>query len=390
MEKDLFIESFIVLDWLVFTLLALSILYLLVYAIASHFYKTPIFDAPNTTKKFLILIPAYKEDGIIVESTKTILDQSYPVASREVVVIADRMHQTTTNQLEAMGANVFVFEPEESLKSKALIYAMNQYENGSFDAVVILDADNMVEASFLQQLNKACNAGLKAIQTHRTAKKTETNVAILDGFSEEINNAVFRKGHMALGVSSALIGSGMVFPFDWFKGIIGQLATAGEDKELEMILLRENIKVDYLDDVIVYDDKVSGDSTFFNQRRRWLAAQFYILWKSFGEFRKIILINPVDYVDKIIQWMMPPRVVLLGTITVISIIVSFIDLTHAIKWWGLLLMCLAFIGLSLPSFMIKRITLSSLLHLPVLFFLMVANFFRTKGATKIFIHTKKQ
>lgn len=390
MGKDLFIESIIVLDWLVFTLLALSTLYLLVYAIASHFYKTPIFDAPNTTTKFLILIPAYKEDSIIIESVKTIIDQSYPVASREVVVISDRMHETTTNRLEAMGANVLIFEPEESLKAKALIYAMTQYDHGSFDAVVILDADNMVELSFLQQLNEAYNGGLKAIQAHRTAKKTDTNVAIMDGFSEEINNTVFRKGHVALGVSSALIGSGMVFSFDWFKRIIGQLATAGEDKELEMILLRENIKVAYLDNVMVYDDKVFRDSTFFNQRRRWLAAQFYIVRKAFGEFPKLILTNQVDYIDKIIQWMLPPRVVLLGMTTVMSISVSFIDLTHSIKWWGLLLMCLAFIGLSLPPSMIKRITLSSLLHLPVLFFLMVANFFRTKGAIKIFIHTKKQ
>jgi len=34
-------------------------------------------------------------------------------------------------------------------------------------------------------------------------------LALLDGISEEINNNIFRKGHQTLGLSSALIGSGM-------------------------------------------------------------------------------------------------------------------------------------------------------------------------------------
>lgn len=389
MEQNLFSETVIILDWLFFTFLALSIVYLLFFSIASLFYKTPTFKTPKNYTRFLLLIPAYKEDDVIIESMKTIVHQSYPENSREVMVIADRMKESTTNILVEMGVKILIFEPYDSLKAKALNAAMSHYENGAFDAVVILDADNMVEPSFLHQLNKAFSSGLKAIQTHRTAKKNQTDIAVLDGLSEEINNAIFRKGHVALGVSSALIGSGMAFSFDWFKLVAGQLMTAGEDKELEMILLRDKIQVSYLEDVVVLDQKVTGNATYFNQRRRWLAAQFYILGKSLKWLPKAILTANVDYVDKVIQWMMPPRVVVLGFTVSMSILVSFIDLTNAIKWWFLLLLCLLALGLAIPSSMSRKITLKSLLKLPVLFLLMVVNFFRTKGAIKSFIHTKK-
>lgn len=390
MEPGLLNEIIVVFDWLLFSLFSLAVLYLLVYAIASLFYKTPIFKTPEIYTRFLVLIPAYKEDNVVINAVNTIVNQSYPKELYEVVVISDRMAQSTNDNLTSIGGRVLIYHPYESLKAKALNFAISQYDEGSFDGVVILDADNMVEPDFLFQLNKAFAAGLKAIQTHRTAKKMQTDIAFLDGISEEINNAIFRKGHVVLGVSSALIGSGMAFPFDWFKKTVIYLATAGEDKELEMLLLRDKLHVSYLDDVMVLDDKTAGKSTYYNQRRRWLAAQFYALGKALRWLPKAVQTCNIDYIDKVIQWMMPPRVVLLGLSFCLAFLVSFISFTVALKWWFIFLLCLLALGIAIPLSLMKGITFSSLLKLPSLFILMVLNFFRTKGAVKSFIHTKKE
>ncbi|MFQ8804838.1 MAG: glycosyltransferase family 2 protein [Alistipes indistinctus] len=112
---------------------------------------------------------------------------------------------------------------------------------------------------------------------HRRAKNLHTDTALLDAVSEEINNSIFRKGHVALGVSSALIGSGMAFDYNWFCNNITQVSSAGEDKELEVLLLKQGIFIEYLDDVEVLDEKTAGSRAFYNQRRRWLAAQWYSL-----------------------------------------------------------------------------------------------------------------
>jgi cellulose synthase/poly-beta-1,6-N-acetylglucosamine synthase-like glycosyltransferase len=390
MEHNLFIDFLVVLDLMLFCFMALTVVYLMVFAIASRFYKTPVFEDPITHTRFLILIPAYKEDQVIISSVETVLSQSYPQHAREVIVIADRMQASTNQTLTDLGAKVMVFQPFVSLKATALDFAMKMHDEGTFDAVVILDADNKVEPSFLQQLNKAFSAGLKAIQTHRTAKKTTTDIALLDGISEEINNAIFRKGHVALGISSALIGSGMAFTYDWFEKATKKLVSAGEDKELELLLLKDRMFVHYLDDILVLDEKASGKSTFYNQRRRWLAAQFYALSKGIRWLPMALKKGNTAFVDKVVQWMMPPRVVVLGLVTCLAIVTSFIKVVIALKWWLLLLACISALGLAIPRPMLRGITFKSLLKLPVLFVLMVANYLRTKGAVQQFIHTKKE
>lgn len=104
-------------------------------------------------------------------------------------------------------------------------------------------------------MNDALDSGIQAVQAHRTAKNRDTDTAVLDAASEEVNNSIFRRGHVALGFSSALIGSGMAFDYKWFRENIACCTTSGEDKELEALLLRQGIYIDYLDDVRVLDER---------------------------------------------------------------------------------------------------------------------------------------
>lgn len=154
-----------------------------------------------------------------------------------------------------MGAQVLVATYQNSSKAQALTLAMHSIDVPSFDMVVIMDADNTTTPHLLHELNKASAVGVRAIQAHRTAKNLNTDIALLDAASEEINNGIFRKGHVAIGFSCALIGSGMAFEADWFARHVEKLQTAGEDKELETLLQREQIYVDYLSEIDIYDEK---------------------------------------------------------------------------------------------------------------------------------------
>ena len=94
-------------------------------------------------------------------------------------------------------------------------------------------------------------AATKAIQFHCISKNRDTAAARMDAIFEEINNAIFRKGHINLGISSALAGSGTAYDFTWFKTNVMKARTAGEDKELEALLLRQEIFIDYFDHIYV-------------------------------------------------------------------------------------------------------------------------------------------
>ena len=142
-----------------------------------------------------------------------------------------------------------------------------------------MDADNLIPTDYLYELNKAVSQGAKAIQTHRKAKNLNSDTAILDAVIEEMNNTIFRKGHIQLGFSSALIGSGMVFDFQWFKQNIIHTHSAGEDKELEELLLSQGIHKEYADSIETLDEKVQKADSMRHQRRRWMATQLFLALK---------------------------------------------------------------------------------------------------------------
>jgi cellulose synthase/poly-beta-1,6-N-acetylglucosamine synthase-like glycosyltransferase len=183
------------------------------------------------------------------------------------------------DRLSKLPIAVIIPNFEHSSKAAALKYAVEQIKI-DFDIAVVLDADNIIEKTFLQDIADAFDNGMEVVQAHRIAKNTDTPVAILDACSEEINNAIFRKGQVAVGFSANLIGSGMAFKYSWFRDNVKKLESAGEDKELERLLCKDRMFVDFLSETYVYDQKVSKSSSFYSQRRRWIASQFGIFAKS--------------------------------------------------------------------------------------------------------------
>ncbi|MGL5618233.1 MAG: glycosyltransferase, partial [Tannerellaceae bacterium] len=261
-------------DLFVYTICTLFVLYLLFFAICS-IKKTkvePIHDLKKN--RFLVLFPAYKEDSVIINSVKDFVEQDYPKGYYHVVVISDQMKDETNETLRELGSEVLEVTFSNSSKAKALNFAMDVLDTSKYDLIVIMDADNCASKDLLQGFNNQYLLGFRAIQAHRTAKNIDTDMALLDAVSEEINNSIFRKGHVNVGISSALIGSGMAFDKNWFVHNVKALNTAGEDKELELLLLQQQVFIQYCDKLWVYDEKTRKEQVFYNQRRRWLAAQY--------------------------------------------------------------------------------------------------------------------
>ncbi len=375
-------------DLLLFILLALPVLYLFIFAVASKFSKT--IHTPSTTHKnnFLVLFPAYKEDKVIIEAIQSFLKQTYPAEKYKVIVVADHMTEETIKVLQSFPIDVLVADYTDSSKAKALNLAIDSTPERTYDMVVIMDADNTTTENFLDDLNDRYNAGAKAIQAHRTAKNLNTDIAILDAISEEINNSIFRSGHINLGLSSALIGSGMAIEEKWFRQHVKLLQTAGEDKELEALLLKQGIHIEYLEKVFVYDEKTQKKEVIKNQRKRWLAAQFSSLFHTLPELPAAIFKGNIDYCDKIIQWMLPPRIILMAGVVFFTGLMTLISLTASLKWWILTGFLILTLLLAIPSQMINKRSVKALLHIPSLAWIMITNMFRLKGVNKKFIHTQ--
>lgn len=375
-------------DWVLYTISALSVLYLSIFAFASIFTPKQSHLINIKSNRILIIIPAYKEDRVIFDSVHSMLRQNYPKQLFDISVISDQMNPVTIEKLRTLDIQLFEVNYPNSSKAKALNYTFNNICN-EYDITVILDADNTVNENFLEEINNAYNLGFKAIQAHRKAKNLNTETAYLDAVSEEINNSIFRKGHVNIGLPAALIGSGMAIDFKWLKTNIAKLESAGEDKELEVLLLKDGLHIAYLENVPVYDEKTQQSKGFYNQRRRWIAAQIDILSKAIVDLPKAIINLNFGYADKLIQWMLLPRLVLIGFIFIMSSLWTVFNVIYSVKWWILLLSLIAVLAVAIPQYLLTKKFLIALKKIPLLFVLMTANFFRLKGVNKQFIHTKK-
>lgn len=376
-------------EYILWLLATLAVVYPLIYSLASLWKRDYRYPQARKQRKFAVLFPAYKEDRIIESVVRSFLTQEYPKELYDVIVISDHMQDTTNRTLSQLPIRLLKADYEESSKAKALNLAMDHLERTQYDVVVILDADNIVDPDFLQEINKAFDAGVQAVQAHRTAKNRNTEVAVLDGVSEEVNNSIFRRGHVRLGISSALIGSGMAFDYLWFYENVRHLHTSGEDKELEVLLLKQGIFIEFLNHVLVYDEKTQGEKSFYNQRRRWLASQIAQWERIYRDLPKAIFSGNIDYSDKLIQWMLPPRLILFGGIIVMGCIMQLIDWPLALKWWGLFLLMGITLCLAIPDKLVDEQFKKSINKLPILFIMMVLNHFRLKGESKKFTSTEK-
>lgn len=375
-------------DIVLFCLLAINVLYLLVFSVASRCKKTPALASVDQFRRMVVLLPAYQEDEVIQECVASCLSQDYPRERYDVVVISDHMTEATNQALAALPIKLVIAAFENSTKTKALNLAMNQLPD--YDIVVILDADNIIGADFLTQINRAFEQkGVQAYQAHRTAKNTNTHLAVLDAASEEINNSIFRQGHVNLGLSSALIGSGMAFEYKLLKDELSALpAVGGFDRALELRLLFKGKRIGYLPNVYVLDEKIQNQQDFSRQRRRWMSAQVHYLAESMHKLPKAIRDLNGDFCDKLFQQALLPRVILIGFVFCITLVMTIIQLAVSVKWWVLLgVLCLT-MALAIPANLYGWQLMKALIELPVTFYTMFVNLFRLKGANKKFIHTK--
>lgn len=380
-----------IIDIILWFIIAGSVLYVVFFAIISLFYDkedniaTHAAAISNRMTKFLILYPAYNEDRVITHAVEQFLLQDYPKDHYTLVVISDHMQPETNDLLKKLPITLLTPTFEKSSKAKAMQYAISEVQ-GDFDNVVILDADNVVRPEFLSQLNILCSV-YDAIQCHRCAKNANNDVAVLDGASEEINNTIFRKAHNRLGLSSALIGSGMCFSYKLFKENVFKLSTAGEDREMEALLLHQEVFIKYAPDIHVFDEKVSSQDNFQRQRMRWMTAQIQSLLSNIPKIPGAIIHGKINFIDKTIQQALIPRSILILLLGGISIFITIAVPAWCEKWWVLFGLLAIALFIAIPS-PLRIQSFKKVFSIPGLVLRMLKNILHINRKNTDFIHTQ--
>lgn len=342
-----------IIDWVLFGIMALTVLYMLFFTIASLFYHQPEIPKTKHENRFIILIPSYKNDGVIY-TVKSILAQNYPQRLFDVTVISDHNDEMTNFRLAQEPVTLLTPNFEKSTKAKALQLAVNNLPQFKiYDIALVLDGGSLVESDFLQQMNEAFEtAGTRAIQAHRVSRNRDTTTARMGAVFEEINNSIFRRGHIVLGMSAGLSGGGNAYDFNWFKENIKKITSPWEVKEIESLLVRQHIFVEFFDQILVFDEKRRTAQDFNQERWKWIKAQYHAAFRNILRLPGAILNQQYTYIDKIIQWLLPPRLVMMAVIIGMSLILPTIYMSLAFKWWALFAVVLLICAIATPDYLV--------------------------------------
>lgn len=360
-------------DKIIFMLYLIAVCYLFIFALGSTMMRRRVFPKARKEFRYAIVFFTGSEKSLIMEAVDSMLAIDYPKDKYDIVIVTTPACPTLIEKLSKESVKLIVTEHNDYKKSSAIKLAMSILDKKDYDAAIIMDSDSTVDSTFLYELNNAYYSGSTIIQTHRIAKSLDSDTAMFSAISEEINNSIFRKGHVNLGFSSALIGSGMAFNFDWLQKNLAKADDSDIEKQLEQMLLEQSMFIEYLSEVYVYGRKASGTEEFNKQRTAWLSAQTQSAKSLLTKFPKALMRGNYDYCEKLFQWLLPSRTILIGTLVIITLALLIISWGMAIKWLAISLLLITAFSIATPDRLIDARFIKALRSAPMLFTITVYN-----------------
>jgi cellulose synthase/poly-beta-1,6-N-acetylglucosamine synthase-like glycosyltransferase len=233
---------------------------------------------PSRTR-FLVVIPAHDEAGLIGETVRSVLASDYPAVLREVVVIADNCTDDTAAEARRAGATCLErVDLARRGKPRALNWIFTTLDLSCYDGVAIIDADTVVDAQFLSVMDGRLQRGERAIQGfYGVLNPDESWLTRLAGIPASLNNYFVYPGKRALGLSCSLAGNGMCFDAAIIRRLGWNAFTLSEDWEYYLILALHDVLVTSAPDAIIYGQVARSLELGRAQRVRWMKGRMQAL-----------------------------------------------------------------------------------------------------------------
>ena len=158
----------------------------------------------------------------------------------------------------------------------------------------------------------------------------------------------------------------MMFDFEMFQEIAPRLSGSDLAKAAEMELLKENIYTEYMEEIVCYCKKTDDTSGYSKERQRWLGSQYRSSILALQQFPIAFLQGKWDLCEKLFQWLLPSRFLLILYITICAVAMTFLEWPLATKWYALLAVLFITFSMAMPEGEISRKFRSAFWSLPIL------------------------
>jgi cellulose synthase/poly-beta-1,6-N-acetylglucosamine synthase-like glycosyltransferase len=290
--------------------------YDLFFAILGLGYKSNKVKEHNL-REFSIVIPAYKEGLVLLETVEKALNVSYPRSLFEVVVLGQDLKEEVVDALRAYDIKL-VLTGGLGSKFNALKNYLTHYQVKNH--LLILDADNLIEPSALTIASSELNT-FDLVQLARKKTEASGSLGILDRWNTAISIHLSNESRAFFGLNPLVLGSGFAVPTEIYRGFLETSQnTVAEDKALDLYMATKGLTLSYVDESWVVDFTTEKGHAFESQRNRWVggrveaARQSRLLW-----FKSMF---NLELFDKALHYNAPQRSLFIA-FQVIALLFSF-------------------------------------------------------------------
>lgn len=305
--------------------LTVAVGYVLFLAIAYFIVPDPKKRDPGNHIRFIILVPAHNEELLIGRLCKSLLQIDYPRDLYSVYVVADNCSDNTVNECSTYSVSVLERHDRDNIgKGHAISWAIEQIPLENCDAVLIVDADNVVDPEILKELNMMVCNGEQAIQCHNAVGNREDSwFTQLLYVSRTIGNHLYHHSKYKLGLSSYLMGNGICFTTELLREKGWTAFSVGEDWEYYAQLIRDGKRIGFALDAKVFHQESRSLEQATSQRLRWSSGRFQVLRKyGFKLFLQGIKKRDMFTIDASMPLVLP-NYSLQFNLTVLSLLAAF-------------------------------------------------------------------
>ena len=223
--------------------------------------------------RFIIALPANNEETVIGNLIKSLKMQDYDKDLFDIYVIADNCTDNTAKIARENGAIVYErFDETKKTKGYALNWFLSKMKvkKDDYDALLVFDADNIVDKNFLNVMNKKLCQGEVLVQGYRDIKNpTDTWVSGGYAIFYWTMNRLYHLARYNMGLSPLINGTAFMVKWDLLIDEGWNTKTLTEDIEFALINISKGVKLGWAKDAIVYDEQPLTFKQSWKQRERW-------------------------------------------------------------------------------------------------------------------------
>ena len=239
-----------------------------------------------------VLICARNEETVLPDLIESIRHQTYDPSKIRIFVMADNCTDKTADAAKEAGAFVYTrFNQTEVGKGYALTELFHllkrDYPDG-FDGYFIFDADNVLKADYIEQMNNTFAMGYNAVTSYRNSKNYGDNlISAGSGLWFLRESRYLNHPRYILGTSCAVSGTGYLISrkvVDELGGWPYHLLT--EDVEFSINQILKKDKIGYCADAEYFDEQPRTFRQSWRQRLRWSRGYLQVLHRYGGRMIK--------------------------------------------------------------------------------------------------------